>query len=220
MTAVTVAALVVVQALFAVSWFAALRVPAATGGRVVVLAAALAADVTVLAGDESRPMALVPPVLAGALLAAVLHQLLRRGGREGLTASLTATVAAATFVALGSAWLALQASQDGGALVVLAVVAAAAAPAADGVRRATSAPGWIGPAAALVVTLAGGLVVAASTAVGTTTALVTAAAAAVTARLGLLLAERIDPRDPLVTATLPALLVAPVAYLLARVLLG
>ena len=220
MTAVVAAALAVVQALFAISWFGAVRVPAATGGRLVVLAASFAADVAVLATDDSRPMAHVPPVLAGALLAALLHQLARRGGRDELTASLTATTAAAAFAALGAAWLGLEASQEGTALVVLAVLASAAVALADGAARVRHAPPWAAAVAAAVVVLAAAAVVAAASDLSTTVAVLTAAGGAVAARLGVALADRTGSRDPFVRATLPPLLAAPVAYLLARVLTG
>ena len=124
-------AVLLTQVLLAVAWFPALRATSPIGGRIVVLGAAAAADVAVLAADETRPMEHVAPVLAVAMLAALAHQLARRDGRGELTTSLTATGTATVFACLGSAWLALDVSRDGTGLLVLGAVAAAAPAVVD-----------------------------------------------------------------------------------------
>src|SRR4051794_37878095 len=112
-------AVLLTQVLLAGAWVPALQATSPIGGRIVVLGAAGAADVAVLAADETRPMEHVAPVLAVALLAALAHQLARRDGRGGLTTSLTATGSATVFACLGSAWLALDVSREGTGLLVL-----------------------------------------------------------------------------------------------------
>ena len=57
-------AVLLVQGLFVVGWFPALRVPGAAGGQVVVGAVAVAADIAVLVADETRPLEHVASVLA------------------------------------------------------------------------------------------------------------------------------------------------------------
>ena len=78
------------------------------------------------------------------MLAAMLHQLVRRDGRERLTDSLTATVSLAVVGALGSCYLGTQSSRDGAAFVVAGVAAAAVvvvAAALPGPEPSAPAPG-------------------------------------------------------------------------------
>jgi hypothetical protein len=218
--AVLLLAVLLAQGLFVAGWFPALRATGATGGRIVVVATAVGADAAVLAADDTRPLEHVAPVLALALLAALAHQLFRRDGRVELTASLTATGAAAVLAALGSAWLALDVSRDGTGLLVLAAVAAAAPSALDLAAATVKAPRWAGVLAAVLVTGLAAVAVAAAATVTLTVALAAAAAGAVAARLGVVLADRAAVPHPLLGAALPALLVAPAVYLIGRVLTG
>lgn len=213
-------AVALVQVLTAAAWFAALGVARTTPGQVLVAAAAVAADVAVLRSDETRPLAHVGPVLAVALLGSLVLQLVRRDGRDGLTGSLTATGSALVLTGLGSAWLAVDAYRDGAGLLVVAAVATAAAPAADLAGSRLHLPRGASAFAAAVVTGVAALVVAAQSALDLPAALVAAAGSAVAARLGTVLANRVAAPHPLLPAVLPALLVAPTTYVLARVLLG
>jgi hypothetical protein len=218
--AVLLVAVLLAQALLAVAWFPALQVPAAFGGRVVVAATAVAADIAVLAADETRPMEHVAPVLAVALLAALTHQLLRRDGRGALTASLTATGSAAVLAGFGSAWLALDVSRDGTGLLVLAAVAVAAPAAADLAVAALPVPRWAGVLAAAVITVAVAAVLPVWTDLTAPVALASAVGGAVAARLAMVLANGVPAPQPPLPAALAAALVAPVVYLLGRVLVG
>ncbi len=213
-------AVLLVQGLLVAGWFPALRVPGPVGGRVVVAAAAVAADLAVLVADETRPLEHVAPVLALALLAALVHQLVRRDGRVELTASLTATGAAAVLAGLAAAWLALDVSRAGAGLLVLAAVAAAAAPLADLAAGAAGLGRWVGILTAAAVTGVAAVAVAATTSVSPGLALAAGAGGVVAARLAVLLADRAGAPHPLLTAALPAVLVAPPVYLLGRVLVG
>ena len=213
-------AVLLTQVLLAVAWFPALQATSPIGGRVVVLAAAGAADVAVLAADETRPMEHVTPVLAVAMLAALAHQLVRRDGRGGLTTSLTATGSATVFACLGSAWLALDVSREGTGLLVLGAVAAAAPAVVDLAGSRLGRPAWGGVVWAAAVTGAAAAVVAETTDLSLPVALAAGAGAVVAARLAVLLAHRAPVPHPLLPAALPPVLVAPVVYLLGRLLVG
>jgi hypothetical protein len=213
-------AVLLTQVLLAVAWFPALQATSPIGGRIVVLGAAGAADVAVLAADETRPMEHVAPVLAVAMLAALAHQLVRRDGRGGLTTSLTATGSATVFACLGSAWLALDVSREGTGLLVLGAVAAAAPAVVDLAGSRLGRPSWAAGVWAAAVTGAAAAVVAETTDVSLPVALAAGAGAAVAARLAVLLANRAPVPHPLLPAALPPVLVAPVVYLLGRLLVG
>jgi hypothetical protein len=205
-----------VQLLLVWAWFPALQVRGDLGGRLVTVAAAAAADVAVLVADEARPSAPLAPVLALALLAAFVVQLVRRDGRGGLTGSLTATGTAATMAVLGSLWLALDSVRRGDAVLLVAVLALAAVVLTD----VLPLPGWLRWTAGAVVALGTSLAVAAGSDLGVAVTVTTGAGAAVVAGLATLVAHRVPVPQPVLPAVLAALLVAPVGYLLARVLVG
>ena len=205
-----------VQLLLVWTWFPALQVRGVLGGRVVTVAAAAAADIAVLAADDARPSAPLAAVLALTLLAAFVVQLLRRDGRERLTASLTATGTAATMVVLGSLWLALDTVRRGDTVLLVAVLALAAVVLAD----LLPLPGWLRRTAGAVAALGASLAVAGGSDLGVGVTVATGAAAAVVAGLATLVARRVPAPHPVLPGVLAALLVAPVAYLLARVLVG
>ena len=213
-------AVLLTQVLLAVAWFPALRATSPLGGRIVVLGAAVAADVAVLAADETRPMEHVTPVLAVAMLAALAHQLARRDGRGELTTSLTATGAATVFACLGSAWLALDVSREGTGLLVVGAVAAAVPAVVELARSRLGRPRWAGAVWAAAVTGVAAAAVAETTDISLPVALAAGAGAVVAARLAMLLAERAPVPHPLLPAALPPVLVAPVVYLLGRLLVG
>ena len=196
-------------------WFAALDVAAAArGGAFVGAAAAIGADLAVALRDDRRPLAPVTAVLGLAMLAALLHQLIRRDGRDRLTASLTATVALAVVGALGSCYLGAQSSRDGAAFVVAGVVAAAAAVVAARCPDHESVGAGIG----LVAGVAAGAVVGVLSDLGPRTGGIVGLGCAVAAAVTAAVARRAVSPDPLVTAGLPLLLAAPVAFVLARLL--
>jgi hypothetical protein len=217
---VLVLAVAVVQLLLAAVWFAALDATGGVVGRLLVAASAVGADVAVLRTDETRPMAHVAPVLAVALLAAFGQQLFRRDGRDRLSGSLTATGSAVVVAGLGAAWPAVEVGQDGTALAVVAAAALVAAPAADLAGAALRVPRWVSAVVAALATAGAAPAVAGRSGLELATALAAAGVAAVAARLGVILADRVPAPHLVLPAVLPALLVAPATYVLARVLLG
>ena len=82
-------AVALAQGVVVAGWYASLAVPGTFGGAVVAGGTALGADLVVLAEDGDRPLSSVPAVLAVSVLAALVHQLVRRDGRDRLTASPT-----------------------------------------------------------------------------------------------------------------------------------
>ncbi|PRY52171.1 hypothetical protein LY71_101548 [Geodermatophilus tzadiensis] len=96
------AAVVVLQAALAVGWVAATAPAGAVGVAVLALTAGVVADLLVTAADRPGPGAVLA-VAGPALLASVLHQMLRRPPRRDVVGSLGATallVAAACALAL------------------------------------------------------------------------------------------------------------------------
>jgi hypothetical protein len=213
--AVLVAAVALVQLLVVARWFAALDVTAAArGGAVVGAAAAIGADLAVALRDDRRPLAPVTAVLGLAMLAALLSQLSRRDGRDRLTASLSATVVLATVGALGSCYLGVQSSRDGGAFLVAGVVAAAATV----VAAALPGPEIVSLPIGLVAGAGAGVLVGVLSELGPGTGGLVGLGCAVAASVTTAVARRAARPDPLVTAGLPLLLAAPVTFVLARLL--
>ncbi|MDQ1628944.1 MAG: hypothetical protein QOI54_2688 [Actinomycetota bacterium] len=208
------AAVLLVQGTVVARWYAALDVPGERGGAVVAALAALTADGLVVTHAGPRPMSPVAAVAAGAVLAALLHQLGRRHGRPRLTASLAATVTLAGLVVLGAGYLAGAAGDGGAATVAAAAVSVAlvlASTALPGPRRVVRSAGT---AAAL---LAGSAVAMVASPLGLAVLAVPAAAVA-TAWVALVVAARAQVPDPWLSAGLPFLAAGPVVFVLARLL--
>jgi hypothetical protein len=213
--AVLVAALGLLQAVVALRWFAALDVAAAArSGAFVGAAAAIGADLAVAVRDDRHPLAPVTAVLGLAMLAALLHQLVRRDGRDRLTASLTATVSLAVVGALGSCYLGTQSSRDGSAFVAAGVAAAAVVV----VAAVLPGPELLGSGAGLVAGVASGVVVGVLTDLGPRTGGIVGLGCSAAAVVTVAVARRAARPDPVVTGGLPLLLAAPVAFVLARLL--
>jgi hypothetical protein len=212
---VLVVAVALVQLLVVVRWFAAIDVAAAArSGAFVGAAASIAADLAVALRDDRRPLTPVTAVLGLAVLAALIQQLIRRDGRDRLTASLAATVVLAAVGALGSCFLGAQSSREGGAFVLAGVVAAAAAV----VAGALPGPEIIGAGVGVVAGVGAGAVVGVLTDLGTRTGALVGLGCVVASAVTAAVARRAVHPDPLVTAGLPLLLAAPVTFVLARLL--
>lgn len=213
--ALLVAAVALLQVLVAFRWFAALEVDAAArSGALVGAAAAIGADLAVALRNDRHPLSSVTAVLGLAMLAAMLHQLIRRDGRDRLTASLTATVSLAVVGTLGSCYLGAQLSRDGAAFVAAAVAAAAFVV----VAAALPGPELLGSVVGLVAGVASGVVVGLLTDLGPRTGGIVGLGCAAAAVVTVAVARRAARPDPVVTGGLPLLLAAPVAFVLARLL--
>lgn len=137
-------AVLLVAALVAVGWPDLLDLPARRGTTAVVVLAAFAAAVTVawavradrgFGGSAEGLSAQLPTVAALALLAAFVHQLVRRDGRPRLVESVTGAVTGQAVVVLGAAWIAVPSTYAGAPLVAVVLAALAA-------TTAVCATGW------------------------------------------------------------------------------
>jgi hypothetical protein len=214
--ALVVVAVLVVQALLVWSWYDVLDVPGRTGGSVLAGAAAVTADVLLLVRDDTRALTPVTGVLAVAMIGAIVHQLARKGGRERLTESLTATMTLVVLATLGALFIATEQTLGGAALVALAALSAAVAVGASSVPLPTGLVAGIAVVGGLVL----GLLVAAITDLSVGPALTTGAASAATALAAITFVRRAKQPDLAAAAALPLLSVAPVAYVLGRILVG
>jgi hypothetical protein len=220
-TASLVGALLLAQAAALAGWHRGLGVPGLRGGVVVGAGAALAAALLVAAAPDDRPLRALPAVVAGVLVASLVHQVLRRDGRVDLVASLTATGSLGVFVALAAMHLATAAEPDGTVLVASAAVPAALVAVDEGLRPVTGAPAWSGLVVAVgaaAVTAAGA--VAATDRLGWSVVLGCAAAGAAAGWVGTVVAARTARVQSALVAGLPQLLAAPAVYVASRLLVG
>jgi len=214
-------ALLLVQAVLVGGWYGFADVPGERGGVVVALGAAAGADAVLLLQDTDPPtLAPLAGVVGLVLVAALLHQLLRRDGRPELTASLSATVALGGVVALGGGYLVAREARAG-----VGVLAAVLAGVAVGtVLAALPGPRWLSGA----LSAAGGAAVGG--AVGSAADLVGAAAGAGLGLTGGALAGVAatmtsyaagePPARLAVAGTLPLVLGGSAAYVAGRLLVG
>lgn len=110
-------------------WPALLELPSPLGTRIVVSAAGAASSlITVLAPERISPVTGILIVCAGGVLASFIHQMCRPV-RDGLTASLTGTVAGVFVTSLGASWVIAQSQVqvEGMSWLVTAVAAGLAA---------------------------------------------------------------------------------------------
>lgn len=214
--AVLLAAVLLTQATVIFGWHRSLDAPGSSGGLVVGAASALGADLVWITAAGDRDLPDVPAVLALAVVASVVHQLARRGDRDGLVESLTATATLAALAAAGSFLLPLADTTKGLWLVIATAISGALVPAFEVVRRRYLPTAWaevavVGAAAAVGAAVAisvGGLAVL--------VALSCAAAAAVAAWLAVGLVARSPNPHVALMVGLPLLLAAPAAYVVSR----
>ena len=217
---VLLVAVLLVQGVLLSGWHRSLTVPGAVAGSVVAGAAAVGADVVVLLGEGDRPLDGVPALLALAVVAALVQQLVRRDGRPALASSLASTVTLAVLAAMAAAFLAADAAEGGAPLVAAAAVPAALVSGASVLRRRLGGPGWLDLIAVPVLAVPVGLVVAAVSELETGPSLVVSLCAAGSAWVAGVLVARSPAPDAAVAASLPFALAGPVAYVLGRLLIG
>ncbi len=187
----------------------------------VIGASGLAATVLALVVQSSmQPLAAFAVLLAGCVLLAFAHQLLRRDGRARLVESLTATVSGQVIAVLGAGWVLLQDTGMGRDGLVVAAAAVAVASAAVVVPVPRGLRGWVAFAGGLVAAVVAILVLGGDSA-GSLPArlLVGLAVSAVASGTALLLASQRSASRPLgllAAGAAPVCAVGTVAYAVAR----
>ncbi|KGN40528.1 hypothetical protein N801_19235, partial [Knoellia aerolata DSM 18566] len=99
----------------------------------------------------------VPVVVAGAILAMFLHQIMRRDGRPRLTQSVAVGAAGIGIAVIGAAWVPLGRTLGGRDVVVVVAVALALSALADLAAPSDRARPWMLPAALVLGLAAGGV---------------------------------------------------------------
>lgn len=132
---------------FAAGWPRLLSLPTVRGGSLVIALTALAAVVVV----RLTSLADLALVMGLAVVAAFVHQMLRRDGRPRLVESVAGVVSGAVVVASAAGWLAV----EGGDVTAALVVTAAATIA--GAAAVTAVPGRTRLIAVLATVVGGGV---------------------------------------------------------------
>ncbi len=238
---------VLAQGLLLYGWYTVVDVPGRLLGCVLAGGAGLAADVAMRARGDDPSLGPLAGVLGLAAVGAIVHQLARTDGRTRVTASISATLALAALVVLGACLVAERGASHGQTVTVVAVLAAAAATVVAALPWSESVPtAGVEVGAVGAGTLAGALAGAAAGDLrGTHVVLIALAGAllAVVARRAATYAaydaaqgeatpapstRRVATRDArrqgeavlVLGSALPVVLVAPVAYVLGRLLVG
>jgi hypothetical protein len=202
----------------AVGWGRLLELPAARGTAVAILLTGWAgAGVAVLAAKASTPLAPFTVLLAGAVLIAFGHELIRRHGRPHLVESVTGTFSGQTLALLGGGWVLLPVTSLGVAAMATAAAAAAAARVAELLPVPERIAGWLAAVIGVAVGAFTGIMVDPKRPLPLLmVALVVAAVVAGLDRLLLLLPRARTGQAALAGAAAPVLAVGTVAYAVAR----
>jgi hypothetical protein len=213
--------LVMLVLLLAVGWPVLLRLPDPIGSGVLIALTGIGAVGAGLRPPEpDLPLAAFSVLLALSVIAAFLHELIRRDGRHELVESVTGTLSGQVLAMLGAGWLLLPDAQIGEATLLVAAVAVASARAATALPWPNSVTGWVAFLAGLVgavlaaLTQHGHIDVAPAAAMGL-------AVAAVVAALDRLLDAQPAGRNGLgllSAAIAPVLIAGTVAYAAVRLL--
>lgn len=220
MTYAVLLGVLAVQALVLEGWHRALDVPGRRGSWLIGGPTAVACALLVLGDDGTAPYAPVPPVLGLAMIAAVVHQMVRRDGRDQLNASLAATVTVLVLAAAAPGYLAALDLDQGPNIVLTVATAAALCALVPVFGDRAGLPGWVqvllGPLMALPVGAVAGLIGPQATADAVLLAVAAAGAATAGGTLG---GRAPRPARP-VAVGLSFATAAPVAYILGKVLTG
>ncbi|UFU02596.1 hypothetical protein LQF12_14035 [Ruania suaedae] len=143
----TIAGLV---ALFSIGWPRLLGLPAPRGATVVLLLTAAASLSALLVWDDLLYVA----VAAGlGVVAAFVHELVRRDGRPRLVESVSGVVTGAVVVSSAAGWLAVGTGEVATALLLVGAVTITAGSACT----ALPIPGWLGSGVTILISAAAGL---------------------------------------------------------------
>jgi hypothetical protein len=203
----------------ALGWGVLLEVEQArvTSAGVIAVSGLAATGLATVTTTRTQPLAAFAGLVAGCVLLAFAHQLVRRDGRASLVESITGTLSGQVIAVLGAGWLLLPNTRLGLEGLTVAAAAVAASSLVVGMPIERSLRGWAAFAAGTVVAIVSAAVVASGDLVAT--ALVGVAVAAVGAGTSLLLQSQDGARTPLgllAAAAAPVSAVGTVAYAVAR----
>jgi hypothetical protein len=119
--------------------------------------AGVAAPAVVALTPEAPYLRHVPVVVAAAILAMFLHQILRRDGRPRLTQSVSVGAAGIAVAVIGAAWVPLGRMLGGPEVVVVVAIALGLSAVADLAAPLDRARRWMLPVAAVLGVVAGGV---------------------------------------------------------------
>jgi hypothetical protein len=142
----------VLALVLAVGWPTLVDAPARRGAGVVVGLGGLGALTAVTLTDGEPFLRELPEVLAGAVLLAFVHELVRRDGRERLVESVAGAVAGVVVAASVAGWVAGGRTAGGASLVVTGAVALAVGSAVSALHLA----GWLSALLTIVAAAAAG----------------------------------------------------------------
>ncbi len=216
---VAVAAVLVL--LVAAGWPRVVGAPAPRGVGVVIALGGLGGLAAVTLTEGEPFLRELPEVLALAVLAAFVHELVRRDGRERLVESVAGAISGVMVVATVTGWVAALRTDGGTAVVLTGAVALAAASAVSAAPLA----GWL----AAALTIAAGVAAGAATAAavpgvdplpGVLIGLAVGVLGATLRRLLDRLPSMRDRLPALAGALLPVAVTGMVTYVVGRVLVG
>ncbi len=142
-TSVLAATVALIVVLVAIGWATLVELPDRRGTSIVVAITGWAGvGLALLARERSRPLGTFAVVIAFAVLAAFVHQLLRGGRREHLVESVTGTLAGEVVAVLGAGWVLLPTTTLGVHGVVVAAAALAVARLVGALPLPPRASGW------------------------------------------------------------------------------
>jgi hypothetical protein len=211
-------------AVLAWGWPVLLSLPSPRGTTTVLGIGVGATCLAATAMDYEPFLEWIPAALAVSLLAAFLHQLLRRDGRPRLVESLAATAAGLAILAMGACYLPLPRTLGGAQTLAAAMAAVAASAFADLALSSRRMRPWalplamvLGGGAALLVGLADGRPTAAPAAL---IGLLAAGVAHAIRRVLAVLPTMASARAQLASAAASVLICGVVVYTLGRVLIA
>jgi hypothetical protein len=205
-------------------WPALLGLPSRFGTSVVLVIGALSCTLAAALSPDEPFLRWVPAALAVSLIAAFLHQLLRRDGRPRLTESVAASGAGLAVIASGACYVPLPHTLGGAQTLAAAMAGLGLAALADFAVPTARLRAWalplamvLGGVAGLLATLPAGRP---QPATGALIGVLVAGTSHATRRVLAVLPSMVSTRSQLVSGAASVLLCGVVAYTLGRLLVA
>ncbi|MDF2091639.1 hypothetical protein P0Y31_04735 [Knoellia sp. 3-2P3] len=205
-------------------WPALLGLPSRFGTTVVLVIGALSCTLAAALSPDEPFLRWVPAALAVSLIAAFLHQLLRRDGRPRLTESVAASGAGLAVIASGASYIPLPHTLGGPQTLAAAMAGLGLAALADLAVPTARLRAWALPLAMVLGGLAGLLATLPAgrpqPATGALIGVLVAGTSHATRRVLAVLPSMVSARSQLVSGAASVLLCGVVAYTLGRLLVA